>query len=310
MHRSIILAQQAQKAFHEEKRIDNDSMVEGGIQTQRNCIPPVHLCLSLGPYGASLSPTQEFGGFYPPPYGPQRFSTGGVNLNLFDDEEREERAIDALTTFHLERLLLFAKNSEIWSCIDMIAFETMPLAREAVAIRRTMARLHNEHRDIDLKQWWISFVFPEGRSPQMVDSNGTRLMVSDLVRAAFCPYPLVKDRPEGRRLPVPHGLGTNCTSLEFLPRIVSEMDIALEDIDSGCRPFLVLYPNGGVDIDASLGVWRTNLDAGAKNTWVDEFVGFVQGILNCPDVKWSGIIVGGCCRCGAEEIHRIGKLLK
>lgn len=306
MHRAILLAQQARSAFHEEMWADNFQME--GIQ-RRSTAPHVRLCLSLGPLGASLSPTQEFGGFYPPPYGPRGYSTDGPNFNWFADAAAENEAIDALTTFHLERLLLFAQDSEIWSCIDIIAFETVPLAREAIAIRRTMARLQEEHRDAD-KQWWISFVFPDGRCPQMVDLNGTRLNIPDLVRATLSPSPFpLNSQLKGEKLPVPQGLGINCTSVEFLPPIVAEMELACKEFVYERWPFLVLYPNGGDEFDGSLGVWKPS-DESVKSAWVTKLVDLVDRILDTVDVKWSGIVVGGCCRCNAEQIDRLRNMLK
>ena len=43
------------------------------------------VALSLGPFGATLQPTQEFGGFYPLPYGPQEFNERGSNFNSFGE---------------------------------------------------------------------------------------------------------------------------------------------------------------------------------------------------------------------------------
>jgi len=258
----------------------------------------------LGPFGASLKPTQEFGGFYPPPYGPRKYSADSPNTNFIGDEKAEKEAIEALTTYHSERLLMFAQDSEIWSYIDMIAFETVPLVREAIAIRQTMA--HFEEKNIDKrKQWWISFVFPKGQCPQMMDMAGTKLTVPSLIRAV-----LSSPLRGGSSLPIPHGFGINCTDVGYLPRIINEMKGACEQIRSKIRPFLVLYPNGGGEFDEDIGVWKEGVSKEVKNEWEIALADLVGSILSSPDVQWSGVIAGGCCRCDAEQISRLSDLLE
>ncbi|TFK74257.1 Homocysteine S-methyltransferase [Pluteus cervinus] len=138
------------------------------------------IALSLGPFGAMLSPAQEFDGFYPPPYGPKGYSGNegastepeGVNVNSFldvqiedadhDDGGKEGRQLDpkhqrqleletasieALTQFHFERLMVFVDDVETWKAIDIIAFETVPLVREVKAIRRAMGMVHQVIRE-------------------------------------------------------------------------------------------------------------------------------------------------------------------
>lgn len=302
MHQAISLAQKARSTFNTERQKD---IMQGGVE-RRSTTPPIRLCLSLGPFGASLSPTQEFGGFYPPPYGPRGYSTEGTNLNYFSEDGAEDEAIEALTAFHLERLSLFAEDSEVWSYIDMIAFETVPLAREAISIRRTMALFHEKNKGAD-KQWWISFVLPEGRCPQMAGTNGRHLTTSDLVWAALSPNPL--GSPAGKKLPIPHGLGVNCTAVEHLPRIVGEMEAACKEIGSEHRPFLVLYPNGGDEYDELDRVWKRS-DLVKESGWVTGLVDVVESILGSPGTRWSGVIVGGCCRCTPERIGRLVDMLK
>jgi len=260
----------------------------------------------LGPFGASLKPTQEFGGFYPPPYGPREYSADGPNTNFIGDEKAEKEAIEALTAYHSERLLLFAQDSEIWSYIDMIAFETVPLAREAIAIRQTVAHLEEKNIDIDKrKQWWISFVFPKGQCPQMMDMAGTKLTIPCLTQAVLS-SPLCG----GSSLPIPHGFGINCTDVGYLPRIIDEMKGACEQIRKKIRPFLVLYPNGGGEFNEDLGVWKEGVSEKVKNEWEIALADLVDSILSSPDVQWSGVIAGGCCRCDAEQISRLSNLLK
>jgi len=210
--------------------------------------------------------------------------------------------------YHSERLLLFAQDSEIWSYIDMIAFETVPLAREAIAIRQTMAQLEVKNIDVDKrKHWWISFVFPKGQCPQMMDMAGTKLTIPCLIRAVLS-SPLRGGG--GSSLPIPHGFGINCTDVGYLPRIINEMKGACEQIRNKIRPFLVLYPNGGGEFDEDLGIWKEGVSEKVKNEWEKALVDLVSSILSSPDVQWSGVIAGGCCRCDAEQIFRLSNLLK
>jgi homocysteine S-methyltransferase len=73
MLESVRLADLARTRFIEE---------QGGILTSSDII----IALSLGPYGASLFPAQEFEGFYPPPYGPKAYSASEMNCNSFGNE--------------------------------------------------------------------------------------------------------------------------------------------------------------------------------------------------------------------------------
>jgi homocysteine S-methyltransferase len=300
MRKAVLLAYQARSLFNEERWLNDKQQPERAAG--RSDKPRIRLCLSLGSFGASLNPTQEFGGFYPPPYGPRGYSADGLNLNWIGDENTEEEAIEALTAFHLERLSLFAQDSGIWSLIDVIAFETVPLAREAIAIRRTMGRLQEKGIGVG-KQWWISFVFPEGQCPEMVDAIGTRLTAFDLAWATLSPNP--PDPHGGKILPIPHGIGVNCTGVEYLPHIVKEMEGVCKNIKE--KPFLVLCPNGGDQFDESLGAW---IDSETKSEWEIKLVDLVDRILNSPDVNWAGVLAGGCCRCDSERISRLSRLLK
>jgi homocysteine S-methyltransferase len=290
MHRAIGLAREARSLFNTQQAAIHPATTR-----------PIYICLSLGPFGASLSPTQEFGGFYPPPYGPRGYSAEGVNSNYyFGDDGKEEKAIEALAAFHLERLLIFAGDKETWSWIDVIAFETVPLAREAIAIRRAMARFEekNKIKNMD-KQWWISFVLPEGRCLQMRGADGGRLTVSELVYASLSPNPLGEAKDKDLR--VPDGVGVNCTSVEYLPRLVEEMGRACKEMEVKEWPFLVLYPNGGDEYDTVRREWKTR-DREWRGEWVARLTGLVEQALGAGGPGWGGVVVGGCCRSGGGEI--------
>ncbi|KAG6842073.1 hypothetical protein C0991_002727 [Blastosporella zonata] len=103
--------------------------------------------------------------------------------------EGEQTSIDALSQFHLKRLI-FARDPETWKKIDIIA--TAPLVREALAIRKAMLSLKDtlaaENMETMEKISWLSCVFLGGRfltqdSPTGIGINWTALkVIPDLLR--------------------------------------------------------------------------------------------------------------------------------
>jgi homocysteine S-methyltransferase len=82
MHEAVLLAQQAREIFISEQK--DSQHPEKADQV------PIQICLSLGPFGATLTPTQEFTGFYPPPYGPRGYhpvETDNLHLNISETIE-------------------------------------------------------------------------------------------------------------------------------------------------------------------------------------------------------------------------------
>ncbi|KAG9316827.1 Homocysteine S-methyltransferase [Chiua virens] len=62
--------------------------------TDRN---EIRIVLSLGTYGSTVTPMQDFDGIFPPPYGPKAYSATEDNTTSFgDDTEGVERSIQAL----------------------------------------------------------------------------------------------------------------------------------------------------------------------------------------------------------------------
>ncbi|KAF8143355.1 Homocysteine S-methyltransferase [Mycena galopus ATCC 62051] len=266
----------------------------------------VKIALSLGPFGAGLSPAQEFDGYYPPPFGPRGYTPEGGNCNAFtrDDEgqRKEEEATAALARFHFERLCVFADDEAVWDTLDFIAFETVPLVREIRAIRMAMADL--EKKTVKRKPWWISFVFLQGNFPE---TNGdARVPVRSLVNAAI-------QNPAGSgRLPVPSALGINCTEMGVIPGILAEMEAAVlaECPAIEHRPWLVLYPNGGDTYDPVSQTWvvRNTNDVWAEK--LGELVAKIQSDSGGHGRIWPGVVVGGCCRTGPEDIGSLCKRLQ
>ncbi|KII92717.1 hypothetical protein PLICRDRAFT_172773 [Plicaturopsis crispa FD-325 SS-3] len=283
MRESVKLASDARAVFVEEDVAKTED---------------VQIALSLGPFGATLSPAQEFDGFYPPPYGPKAYSPTGDNRNTFDAESPEavEASIQALSEFHLERLSVFARDVETWPAIDCVAFETAPLAREVKAIRRAVDQLQHT---VQMKPWWISLIFPHGRYPEGQGSPGDqRLEMRDVVEAAL-------GTDEGG---VPDGIGINCTETQFLPRLIAELaDAVAEKAPTAQKkPWLVVYPNGGDVYDTVTQTWgpSTTGEGRKGDAWARQVGAVVQQIQR--QAVWSGLIVGGCCKTGPEEIRALG----
>lgn len=102
------------------------------------------VALSLGAYGATISPSAEYSGQY-------------------DIEHDSQRA---LYDFHLDRAMVFVDNTEAWSNLDLIAFETLPRQDEVKAVREVMKTLERGEKlgkqliASGSKPFWISCVFP------------------------------------------------------------------------------------------------------------------------------------------------------
>lgn len=288
----------------------------------------IAIALSLGPFGASLSPAQEFDGFYPPPYGPKGYTPTGDNLNSFGTKdqvdadilkkqvEMETTSIEMLADFHLERLHAFADDPKVWGMIDCVAFETVPLAREVRAIKKAVTRLQIELEKLGgsgaMKPWWVSLVFPEGRFPETRYPGGPNLPVWDVISAAL-DRELEEHGKDTRTTLLPTGLGINCTQICFFPEIIEEMGKIVdrywkEGVD---KPWLVIYPNGGDVYDPVTQTWRPaeyQVNT-TDSTWADGLGKIINDIREQQDSTWGGIVAGGCCRTGPDEIRALAKKL-
>ncbi|KAI0058120.1 Homocysteine S-methyltransferase [Artomyces pyxidatus] len=286
MRKSVGLAGEARRRFVEESDGKNDVDVK--------------IALSLGPFGATLLRPHEFDGFYPPPYGPQAYDANGTNRNAFTQEEKVEEvaSMDMLTDFHLDRLRVFSEDWETWAGIDFVVFETVPLAREIEAVRRAMSRLRQDPiPSLDWKPWWISTVYPGGQFPETARPGSGNLTVQDVVTALF---------RDAAGYEPPDAFGVNCTVLEHVATVVEDASRAITaDISRKDEmPWLFLKPNGGQMYDVSTRKWGAKEHTGE---WVDGLKVVVQS-ANAAGV-WGGIMVGGCCKTGPEDIYALAGAL-
>ena len=313
MRSSVTLAAEARSRFAAESQVPIDS---------------IKIALSLAAYGASLPLPHEFDGFYPPPYGPQAYvcpSTDPTvlpNRNAFrvDERAKEEQAEAALTAFHLERLRAYAADATTWRSIDALAFETVPLAREVRAIRRAVAALEDDGlAPGERKPWWVCAVYTVGEFPEQKlggDGDG-RLSPRDLLAAYFGDSD-VSAAPGGGeggvRYAVPDAFGINCTAVAHVARVVAAVSDALEETSTaypvgGGKPWLVLKPNGGQTYDVNTRKWSSY--NGGTPSRGEKWAGQLGDIVRAATNKgiWGGILVGGCCKTGDDELRSLAKVL-
>jgi homocysteine S-methyltransferase len=111
-------------------------------------------------------------------------------------------------------------------------------------------------------------------------------------------------------IPPADAIGINCTSPAHLPALVRDMTAALDLTGHSAdkRPALVLYPDGGAVYDTTTKTW-TNRTSGAQDWATDvaaiasEAAGARTSRGNGEAYAWAGVIVGGCCKAGFEEIR-------
>ncbi|CZS94289.1 related to homocysteine S-methyltransferase [Rhynchosporium agropyri] len=247
------------------------------------------VALSLGAYGATMIPSQEYTGKY--------------------DEAR--LSVNALQAWHAKRLGAFTpivgmgggsgsdsledeEKRRCWQDVDLVAFETLPLKEEITAVRRVMGQL-SPTDGVDSKDFWISCVFPGER---MCLPDGSK--VGEIVR-------LMLEQGEG--LSVPLAVGINCTKVGKLEGLVEEFEREVGRLVEGGDvewPALVLYPDGtdGEVYDTTRKEWVKSAGVSKSVMSWDETV---FGIVDRAQKRgfWNSIIVGGCCKTTPEDISKL-----
>lgn len=247
----------------------------------------IRIALSLGPYGAVLAPMQDFGGIYPPPYGPRPYSDSRDNTTSFgDDVEGRNNSIKALTRFHEDRLRVLTSDKETWDKVDFVAFETVPLVREVEAIRQAM---DNMKEIIGSKPWWITATFPDGEFPETRQHRGDHYTAGDVAIAMI--------RNDDNR-PIPNGIGINCTALKYVPELLQDFERVM---DGNKKLFLVLQPNGGGGFDLSTQAFREPQES---DRWAEDLASLVK---EAKGRGWNEIVFGGCCKTGPGDIKTLGE---
>ncbi|VDC07592.1 unnamed protein product [Peniophora sp. CBMAI 1063] len=253
------------------------------------------IALSLGSFGATLVPVaHEFDGVYPAPYGP---ATPSARFPPEQDIE-EKAAEDALMNFHLERLRIYARDKETWNEVDMLAFETVPLLREVHAIRRAVTALYDE--GAEEKPWSVSTVWDGGAFPEAQERE-VESAVKEVMDAFFGEH-------QGARRP--DAFGVNCTLFADVARIVraasNHLPLVLASDSREEKPWLMVKPNGGKVYDPAAKTWSDDPRAGGEG-WEKRLATLARATEAIG--VWGGVLVGGCCKTGFEEIQRLGEAL-
>lgn len=167
--------------------------------------PDTRIALSLGPYGSTMVPGQEYSGAY-------------------DDEHNNEAK---LTEWWADRLSLF-QGHEIMDRVSFVACETLPRLDEIRAVRKAVASFTS-------KPCWIACVFP---------SEGDRLpdgsSINQVVEAMLLPAGKSEAQPWGIGINCTklHKLPDLVSKFEeAVASLVREGKIS-------AWPALVLYPDG------------------------------------------------------------------
>lgn len=191
-----------------------------------------------------------------------------------------------LEKYHMDRLNIFQQDTETWDQIEWLAFETVPIISEIRGIRHAMEGLQQE------KKFWITSAYPNGRI-------GTgEVAMPEVVNALLS--------GQGR---IPDGVGINCTRPTYLPTLIDEMTDAVRELalDASDRPWLVLYPNGGPTYDGATRQFSTGQVP--PEEWAGGLAALVKGAEGMTDDHgerlWKGVIAGGCCNTGFDEIRAL-----
>lgn len=121
------------------------------VADQARAKPDARLALSLGPYGSTMVPGQEYSGVYDADH---------------DDE-------DKLAAWWAERLSLFEADEEIMNRITYVACETLPRLDEISAVRKAVAGFTS-------KPCWIACVFP-GEDSRLPDGSSIEQVVEAML---------------------------------------------------------------------------------------------------------------------------------
>lgn len=191
---------------------------------------PGLVALSLGAYGATMIPSQEFSGQY-----------GQMTERQLED-------------WHCERIAMYWAS---YAKVDLVAFETLPRLDEVRAVR-TAANV-NRHSNV-YKPYWVSCVFPNTDN-RLPDGSAIRDIVQVLLQDL--------DWEDGEKAFPPWAIGINCTKVEKLASLVEEFEQAAELLNLRL-PRLVIYANGanGQVYDSTSQTWIGTKET--EGPWVDQ----------------------------------------
>jgi len=194
---------------------------------------------SIGSYGAYLADGSEYSGTY-------------------------DLDASGLMEFHRRRLQVLAAGRA-----DLVAFETIPSAVEALALRRLVD-------EVPGMVAWISFSCRD--EAHLSDGSSLREVVAQI---QDCPGFLA--------------LGVNCIAPELVAPLISTLRSAT------AKPIAV-YPNSGEGWDADARSWTGSPtgDPGEPNSISRQAAHWLA---------LGARLIGGCCRTGPQDIRRLRETL-
>lgn len=236
------------------------------IADQARGKPNAKIALSLGPYGSTMVPGQEYSGAYDEDH---------------DDEEK-------LQGWWAERLSLFA-DARVMDRIAYVACETIPRLDEIGAVRRAV-------RTFTSKPLWIASVFP-AEGDGFPDGSSVEQVVE-----AMLAQDNSKAQPWGIGINCTklHKLGGLIAKYEeAVAKMIREGRVA-------SWPALVLYPDGtnGEVYNTTTQIWEVPAGQEKQSVPWEQTLGRIV-LDTSRRQKWDTILVGGCCKASHSDIKKL-----
>ena len=235
------------------------------------------IALSMGPYGACMTPSQEYTGAY----------------------DAAHNSTAALEAWHRERMQLFARSiTDLGSRVRFLALETVPRVDEIVSMRTALGSLSDNEQQLPALPFWISCLFP-GEVDNLPDGTSAEDAVTAMLDSSM----------PG---PVPWGVGINCTKTWKLDSLLRRYESAIARLVGEGQlagwPALVLYPDGtsGEVYNTETQTWELPAGTGKDNglgSWGSRVADVVRRTRE--EGEWRQIVVGGCCMASDADIARL-----
>lgn len=238
--------------------------------------PSCAIALSIGPYGACMTPSQEYSGQY----------------------DAAHDSVEALFAWHRERMEAFASVKNIKERVQYIALETVPRLDEVLAMRCALSAVPGFFPGVP---FWVSCLFPN-EDENMPDGSSPQ----DIIRAMLDPHLAAA---------VPWGVGINCTKVWKLDSLLRRYEAAIGSLlRQGLIekwPALVLYPDGtnGEVYNTTTKQWELPQGTNQEDRvpWETQLTEVVRATE--ARGKWPQIVVGGCCRARPSDIQKLRSCL-
>ncbi|KAI3392012.1 hypothetical protein diail_6339 [Diaporthe ilicicola] len=238
------------------------------IADQARGKPDAKLALSLGPYGSTMIPGQEYSGKY--------------------DKEHDSEA--GLLEWWAQRLALFA-DDQLLDKIAYVACETIPRLDEIAAVRKAVAA-----GCVSSKPLWVACVFP-GEGDGFPDGSSVEQVVDAMLSSDSA-----KAQPWGIGINC-----TKMHKLAALIRKFEDaVSSMINQGRLAAWPALVLYPDGtnGEVYNTTTQRWEAPTgQVEQKISWEQQLGQIVLDTARRQ--TWQTILVGGCCKASHSDIKKL-----